>query len=64
MKNKTGIFIDISLTIVSRQNKSKIQHIKFQDLINTVTSCSSKYKHRRLMTVNITRIIHNHDPQP
>ena len=33
MKNKTGIFIDISLTIVSRQNKSKIQHIKFQDLI-------------------------------
>ena len=32
-QNKTGIVNDISLNFVQRQNKSKIRHIAFQDLV-------------------------------
>ena len=62
MKNKTGLVTHISRTnFVLLQNKIKIHHIAYQDLLNTVRLNSSKYKHRRIMTVNFTGKIHNKD---
>ena len=59
MKNRTAIINNISLNFVPHQNESKIRHIAYQDLVNTVHSSSSK--RRRSMTVNFRGKIHNHD---
>lgn len=59
MKNKTGMVTDVSLDLVLYQNESLIRHITFQDIVNTVCSNSSKYKHKRSVTAICTGKIHN-----
>ena len=61
MKHQKGIVTDASLDFVLRQYESTTRHITFQDLVNTVCSSSSKYKHRRSVTANFTEKIHNND---
>ena len=56
--------IDVSQNFVSRQNDIQTLHITFQDLVNTVSSSSLKYKHRRSLTANFTGKIHNNDHIP